>query len=135
MSRIENADAQVPPAQTEREQRGDQRLANAAFARHHRHDVFDLGAAREVAGRSALRGGDLRWLISGTKPDRRACVSAREDRLDPQAVGARALLDGLVLVDAAAGAARPNGSSTSAAIGRAATRSLMFVCGAISKST
>ena len=43
-------------------------------------------------------------MIVGTRPDSRACVERGDDRLDPQAVRVRALLDRLVLVDAAAGA-------------------------------
>src|SRR6202044_3503807 len=98
---VEDADALVRAAQTDGEQRGDERLAHAALAGHDRYDRPEGRAPRERPGRPP-RGGAI-----GVGDPRDAALAARlveraEDRFDPQAVRVRALLYRLVLVHAAA---------------------------------
>ena len=99
---VEYPDAVMTPAQSDREQSGDQRLADAPFAGHDRNRVRDSRSAAKSAGGASSR---LPVLVADRRdvPDRRA-VSSAEDRFDAEPVGARALLDRLVFAHAAAAA-------------------------------
>ncbi len=61
---VEDADPQMLAPEPQSQHRGDQRLSDAALARHDRHDVRDFGATRERAGsapgRRAVFGSDRR---------------------------------------------------------------------------
>ena len=102
---VEDADAAMQPAQSDREQRRRQRLTDAALARHDGYDVLEAGAPIEFT-RSAPHG-----FLVGVHDRRHAPRKPRlrqgcENRFDPQAVGGGALFERLVLVDAAAGAVK-----------------------------
>ena len=106
---VENADAAVLAAQTDREQRGDERLSDAALARHDRNACAIV--ARPLNAPGARRAGcRSSSAIGGTRPRGGALVERRNDRLDAQAVRARALLDRLVLAHAASAAAQAEGA-------------------------
>ena len=123
---IEDADAEVSPSQSDRDQRGDQRLTETAFSRHDGNRMRDR-ACLKASGCGA--GWRSSFRIGGMEPESRASRSAATiGSGETAALGI--LLHRLVLADAALLLQpKPKAFMTSAATGSCATSSLMFVCG------